>query len=449
MYLLQLYKIIISFLLLSFCVSERELKFVYTHFRHGARGPALGLDSEGKDYFGQKWDYPQDLTGVGMRMHYSLGLRNRERYLILNNLLKNTFDSKEILIMSSEFNRTIQSALSQLEGLYGNLKEGELTEKEKENAIIPNILSDKVKSKIQKLGNFSIENGKQVFPIHTYNIKEHKFLLHEEENLSECQPIKRIRAENNQTEKMFNLKKQFLDIHKNRIKDYFKDNTNITEHLNETFVLLSLCDSYISDITDGRFGNKPPFEDAFETDCQQLLRDLWMEYIFGDKEKRVLTMSMSPIMRDIVHYINESINTPDKSPKFMMVSGHDVSLLGIFAFMSMYTKRGAIDNFVVPFATSMFLEVYQENNLTTIEYYIDNFTKSISTFEFDDFKKFVFENAWSDERIKDFCKFDEWGEIPQMESFTIVIYVFGGIVVVIIVLLIGCIINTKRKFKNS
>ena len=31
-------------------------------------------------------------------------------------------------------------------------------------------------------------------------------------------------TENNQTEKMSNLKKQFLDIHKNRIKDYFKDN---------------------------------------------------------------------------------------------------------------------------------------------------------------------------------------------------------------------------------
>ena len=83
-----------------------QLVFVYTHFRHGARGPAYNLTVDGIDYFGFNWKNPQDLTAVGMRMHYTLGIRNRKRY---QGLLSKTFDPREVIVKSTNFNRTINT----------------------------------------------------------------------------------------------------------------------------------------------------------------------------------------------------------------------------------------------------------------------------------------------------------------------------------------------------
>jgi hypothetical protein len=119
--------ILISIITLS--ISEDKLIFVLTHFRHGARAPQYYYDQENKlDYILEKWDKPGELTGMGQRMHYLLGLRNRERYINNTHFLSEKFDPHEILIYSSQFNRTLLSVESQLQGLYPQfLKLGEIT----------------------------------------------------------------------------------------------------------------------------------------------------------------------------------------------------------------------------------------------------------------------------------------------------------------------------------
>ena len=96
---------------------DRELIFVLTHFRHGARAPIFKSDSH-TDYFGYKWESPSQLTPVGFRMHYILGLSNQYKYMEEKNFLSKKFDPHEVLIMSTDFNRTINSALAQLQGMY-------------------------------------------------------------------------------------------------------------------------------------------------------------------------------------------------------------------------------------------------------------------------------------------------------------------------------------------
>jgi hypothetical protein len=67
--------------LLSFSISQNNrLVFLYTHFRHGARAP-MDLDDNCIDLVKEKWDNPGELTGIGQRMHYLLGLRNRIKYI--------------------------------------------------------------------------------------------------------------------------------------------------------------------------------------------------------------------------------------------------------------------------------------------------------------------------------------------------------------------------------
>ena len=66
--------LISSFLFLN---TNGRLVFLYTHFRHGARGP-VELNDNFEDNLGEKWTSLGELTGVGERMHYLLGLRKRK-----------------------------------------------------------------------------------------------------------------------------------------------------------------------------------------------------------------------------------------------------------------------------------------------------------------------------------------------------------------------------------
>ncbi|XP_066485259.1 prostatic acid phosphatase-like [Tiliqua scincoides] len=92
----------------------RELTFVLLIYRHGDRSPIenypKGLHNEG--------EWPQgygQLTTVGMQQQYELGQYIRERYA---GFLSPEYKREEVLIESTELDRTIMSALSNLAGLF-------------------------------------------------------------------------------------------------------------------------------------------------------------------------------------------------------------------------------------------------------------------------------------------------------------------------------------------
>jgi hypothetical protein len=126
---------------LIFCLFFTKLKtddkliFVMTHFRHGARSPR----SVGIDPVGEKWEDPMELTGVGKRMQYLLGLRNRIRYINEKKFLSEKYTSNEIYVYTSLISRTIMSTLSHLQGLYPQSEKlGEtLTDTQLKTAIPP------------------------------------------------------------------------------------------------------------------------------------------------------------------------------------------------------------------------------------------------------------------------------------------------------------------------
>lgn len=101
--------------LLALVSSNQKTKFVFEMFLHGARSP-LNLDSNSKDIFNQKWLAAGELTSVGMRQHFLLGFRNSEVYGKALKISKYT--PTEISISSTNYNRTIMSAYSQLQGFF-------------------------------------------------------------------------------------------------------------------------------------------------------------------------------------------------------------------------------------------------------------------------------------------------------------------------------------------
>ncbi|KAM6450886.1 prostatic acid phosphatase isoform 2-T2 [Liasis olivaceus] len=92
----------------------RELKFVILIYRHGDRSPienypnGLHSESEWPQGFGQ-------LTQIGMKQQYELGQYIKKRY---SNFLSASYKREEILIQSTEIDRTIMSAQANLAGLF-------------------------------------------------------------------------------------------------------------------------------------------------------------------------------------------------------------------------------------------------------------------------------------------------------------------------------------------
>ena len=158
--------------LLPFIISEPI--FVFEHFRHGSRAPGFGLIKENPlgeytDRYGILWKSNGELTGIGLRMEYTLGVRNRYKY---KKLFSTIFDPKELLVVSSSSNRALTSAQAQLEGMYPPLTGIELKEKELNNSIPPIPINEKMKNEIKNLGMHALPEKIQIVPIHIFNEKE-------------------------------------------------------------------------------------------------------------------------------------------------------------------------------------------------------------------------------------------------------------------------------------
>ncbi len=82
----MLINIIINLILISQIKNKQKLKFVFQIHRHGARAP-LKLE-KGIDCYGEKWISENELTEVGKRSHYLIGIRNRRRFIKKYKFLK-------------------------------------------------------------------------------------------------------------------------------------------------------------------------------------------------------------------------------------------------------------------------------------------------------------------------------------------------------------------------
>uniref|UniRef100_A0A7E4UR76 acid phosphatase n=1 Tax=Panagrellus redivivus TaxID=6233 RepID=A0A7E4UR76_PANRE len=97
--------------------STDELLFVQAVWRHGDRSPCetFKTDKYQEDFWPQGWG---ELSALGMAQHVDLGQTLRKRYIDELKFLKPEYDSHEIYVRSTDFNRTLISAMSNLIGMY-------------------------------------------------------------------------------------------------------------------------------------------------------------------------------------------------------------------------------------------------------------------------------------------------------------------------------------------
>ena len=104
--------------LISFLVifALGEIVFVSELSRHGARSPGhiFNFTKDPEDNFKR----PMELSTIGMRQHYLIGREFRHRYIDQAKLISGQYNSSEIRLKSTDYERTLDSALSQMSGIY-------------------------------------------------------------------------------------------------------------------------------------------------------------------------------------------------------------------------------------------------------------------------------------------------------------------------------------------
>ena len=415
----------IFFILISHINSE-ELIFVSTHFRHGARAP-IKLGPFYYDLAKEKWTNPGELTAIGQRMHYILGLRNRLRYIRNHHFLSEKFNPHEILVYSSAFNRTIVSALAQLQGLYPSDDNLGLTlNEDQEKKAIPEVdyHDTYIMDKIDKIKGYSIPNMMTLIPVRMINDNERKIAIYD---IGECEKKRdEIKEKNRKTLPIIiNMEINFNEKYKKILNEFYG-----TDETYDFYFMNKFCDAIISNTAEGR--NLTEFKktgiEVNETReyCYEVQKVNYQELILGDDEHILAPLEASKLMREIIHYMKQRIDIDinqenveeeylDYSrPNMVMISGHDstISCNEMFIINSL----GYGDDYfrMAKYASQLALEVTrpeappeQVKKMTykdyTLNYYMND--ELLLQLPVDEFIKKIEAKLWTDEQIDKFCGF--------------------------------------------
>lgn len=397
-----------------FALSKRL--FVYEHFRHGARGPCDGLDENNLDYLKIKWDTLGELSPIGMRMHYLLGYRNKLRY---KDFLSEQYDPREMLIISTDVNRTIHSAIANLQGMYPPSTGPTLSESQIIKSVPPNDVTS-LKEVITQLGSFGLPNQMQTIPYHIFFQDKHDFQLHEVDN---CNQIISIRNENKKKLHIVKAAESFHNTYFKPLNEYYHY-TDPNQLLNWTYVNY-WCDHFVSDYTEGRdlsaFTNLGIQLDIMETTCQHVLYYQLYDVVFGNLDQQVAMMAMTRPMKKILSNIEARIKLDkegksDKkdysAPRFLIHSGHDTTLAGVVVFLNTaFGITTTLKDFNPKYASNIYLELMKKDTDLKgddTDYYVDYYFEDrlVKTIPFPEFEK-IKTLLWEEKKIDDFCGFSQ------------------------------------------
>ena len=365
------------YLILKTLTEDEDIYFVLNHFRHGIRSP-LKLDEENKDTFGNEWSNgPGELTLNGIRQHYLIGIRNKNKY---KNLLNFDYKSKEILVYSTNLNRTIMSAQAQLSGMYNNIHYDFKLIKG-ENKLPYN------------LSNIYYDENFNYYPVPIHNYEERR-INNKIKMVKVMDYLWVQRCKRNLEKRKKNLNNKKLTENKiNYMLEKYYNNINKSTSIEDNFQnIFIFCDAIISNYYENRIIEE--YKDNIEEvkkDCFDFesFKQIEIEQSYYAKDTGIYTMSL--MIENILNWMEyrvkyNTLNATSGFPKYVMYSGHDSTLIA----MQRYLKDGLNINFnYTPFASSQYFELKKNNNnnLFFVEIYYNN--EKVYRDEFSEFEKKV------------------------------------------------------------
>ena len=397
---MKIFRIIfITFLINNMKSLDSNIVFVYEHVRHGARSPLFfDGNTDYLDRFGTQWEGAMELTNVGKREHYVLGIHNRLKYSSLINFTK--YDYQEIKVYSTNTGRTVQSIQAELLAMYlpGTLPK--LTKDQLKAAYPPfQNLSLEVLDEISELNDSTIINDINVFPIQYSDPK--KVQINEPANCPYMKQYQEDLKTNSVTVK------DFVSNFISKYGDKLKEVLNITDkELNDfEYIETILAEEVLCNYYDGNkltdFFSKTRFNESEFIQDNRLSKSIYTYNINLDEKTGI--MSASPSMKEIINYMDNIINNKSQTPKMVMQGGHDTTISYIQYFMKHVFN---IPIQYISFASNIYFELHKNKSESEldkyyIEYILDGITKLIM--DYPEFKTKVLDDVWSDEDINKFC----------------------------------------------
>ncbi|CAD8150405.1 unnamed protein product [Paramecium octaurelia] len=331
--------------------SNDTLINVQAIWRHGARD--FYYCNWGCDKNNEPDGDSQILTPAGMRQQYVLGKWLRQRYIIDNHLLSPQFNENEIYIESTDYNRTIMSAYSNLQGMYP------------EGSELPNVTEDKLLppnsgSKSPSIGNYALPNKIQLIPIHTKE-EEQDYAL-----AIYCKTTGSTVKQNKQTELYHTINSA------NQTQELFqKFNSELglvgEQQVNDIIELAKWRDTFTCNRYNGdQLPPKLAAKTLFFMDEIALLSFSLRQFQNWEQSKLYST----PYLQQVIENFDNFINGKSKV-KYRGSSSHDSTMLGIISGLNLtsaqcqadiYLKKEQSDIFCltenIEFSSNLIIELY-------------------------------------------------------------------------------------------
>jgi hypothetical protein len=482
-------KAIIAFIcyLFQFVVSENELRFAFTFWRHGARVPDRGVSAINVDFLGNTWNLPEgELLSSGMRMHYLLGYLNRKRWVTDEVFLSSSYKPNELYVKSTGFNVTKMSVLSNLQGLYPADSGPELTLEQSKIAypptpegfydtIIDDVnLGDKfdVNSKYRP---YALPHKIQVIPVHSFSHDGDMFFF---TNSEMCPSFTKILTDNAKSEISKKVAADFNTRIGNTLKAVLeiKDDNFFLSFLN---VYLA-ADSYISGYSFGQEFKK--IKDFFkvEADLNNFLEefilaaeDYHINYIFDYYNGNYLVsrIMMTPFYNDAIRWMETRISydkddkgyTGYAAPKLVIYSTHDTNLGAAHLTLKDAFELTSKPMLTTKFASNFIFELRRPKNkdvslLTEKDYTVDILYNHelYHSVEYTTFKENLEKKViMNPEELSQFCGWNqsdaiEMDSIPESYiNATIILSLLVFIAIITVIVLIRYLIRKHKTYSIS
>ncbi len=455
----QIFTLLLISSSLKVIISEEKIIFAWQIHRHGARAPYRGVVNN-TDVYHENWTEIEELTEVGKRMLYLLGVKTRKRYVEKYKLLNEQYNPQEIYIRSTDVNRTIESIESLLQGLYPTGTGPTINKKieNDHNRVFPP--NKKYYNEFEKIiETYNLNDGSalpykmSIEPIHLFYKPKHEFQLYDTDL---CIGHKQKYLEQQNSQKIRDLADE-LNNHFDRL--FFDlEGTNNKSFLYDYWTIYKYMDGFVCDDTDSRkFEYLFKNYENFNEDKLDLLRNyskeyLWLDYSYVNYPEgydNISIVANSYTMHSIINWMEKSINGYEKNNsnyiKYVIYSAHDASIGALEHFMK-YAFNTEVE--YSSFAESRYFELYiDENNEYRVRYLKgENSIKKDLTYN--EFKSIINDKTWDDNKVADFCQFEKKPIIDKKEdnnSTLSLVFMISLIILNIIILFILLFCALKKK----
>ncbi|KAK3603643.1 hypothetical protein CHS0354_017360 [Potamilus streckersoni] len=318
----------------------RQVNLVY---RHGDRSPIEIFPTDPNINYTWPQGIPGWLTNIGMNQHFELGQWLQKRY---NGFISSEYKASEIQIQSSDENRCLMSAYSNLAGMYPP-KEGQI---------------------------WNTNITWQPIPVHTQPEEEDNILVMGKP----CPKYDQLLDEALKSHKISEEEKKNKDFYAYIGKKTGWDHNNIT---NIWRIADSLFCEKTHNLTLPDWTNNRTVENITVYEKLRLLESYQFTLLFGDNRSLYKGGPLLGLMLDNMRKMqNKTIDT-----KFFMYSGHDTTVSALLSALNIFNKKSP------PYAATVILELHED---PPKNYYVNILYKnSTDSFTTDSYTNMVLPNC--------------------------------------------------------